>query len=57
MHRSRAALTFFLTTFGLSLFAIGSTCNRSGAADATPGTARTLSSTCSMYASRDEASG
>ncbi len=35
MKRSRAALTFFLTTFGLSLIAIGSTCNRSGAADVT----------------------
>lgn len=37
MKRSRAALTFFLTTFGLSLIAIGSTCSRSGAADAGPG--------------------
>jgi len=36
MKRSRAALTFFLTTFGLSLMAVGSTCSRSGAADAQP---------------------
>ncbi|MBI3465774.1 MAG: hypothetical protein HY000_22385 [Planctomycetes bacterium] len=64
MKRSRAALTFFLTTFGLSLFAIGSTCNRSGAADATPdpsctratpeSTAEACSSRCSTGAAAAE---